>query len=64
MELVSRDDTIEALNECDDIKGYAYKSMHDKLMGVPTRAVIRECDGCFGASFNECTKCERLKETE
>ena len=64
MELVSRDDTIEALNESEEIKGLAYVDMHERLMGLPTRAVIRECDGCFGASFNECAKCERVKETE
>ena len=35
MIVVSRDDVIKALNECIDIKGYAYVSFHDAIMELP-----------------------------
>lgn len=35
-DLIKRQDAIDALNECEDIKGYAYTSMHDALMEIPS----------------------------
>ncbi len=35
-DLIKRQDVIEALNECEDIKGFAYKSLHDAIMEIPT----------------------------
>lgn len=35
-DLIKRDDVIEALNECIDIKGHAYKELHDAIMEIPT----------------------------
>lgn len=34
-DLIKRDDVIEALNECIDIKGFAYASLHDAIMEIP-----------------------------
>ena len=34
-DLIRRDDVIEALNECEDIKGFAYTAMHDAIMEIP-----------------------------
>lgn len=34
-DLIKREDVIEALNECIDIKGYAYVSLHDAIMEIP-----------------------------
>ena len=34
-DLIKRQDAIDALNECTDIKGYAYTSLHDALMEIP-----------------------------
>ena len=39
-DLIKREDAIDALNECEDIKGYAYTSMHDALMEIPSARVI------------------------
>lgn len=41
-DLIRRDDVIEALNECEDIKGYAYKSMHDAIMEIPSASESEE----------------------
>lgn len=35
-ELIKRSDAIDALNECEDIKGYSYRQMHDALMEIPS----------------------------
>ena len=35
-DLIKREDAINALNECIDIKGYAYTSIHDAIMEIPT----------------------------
>lgn len=35
-DLIKRTDAIDALNECEDIKGYAYTSLHDALMEIPS----------------------------
>ena len=34
-DLIKREDAIEALNKCDDIKGFAYTSLHDAIMEIP-----------------------------
>ena len=33
-DLIKREDAINALNECEDIKGYAYTQMHEALMEI------------------------------
>ena len=35
-DLIKRQDAIDALNECEDIKGYAYTQMHDAIMEIPS----------------------------
>lgn len=35
-EVIKRSDAIDALNECEDIKGYAYTQMHDAIMEIPS----------------------------
>lgn len=41
-DLIKREDAIEALNNCEDIKGFAYKSLHDAIMEIPTERVADE----------------------
>ena len=35
-DLIKREDAIEALNQCEDIKGFAYRQMHDAIMDIPS----------------------------
>lgn len=35
-DLIKRQDAIDALNECEDIKGHSYTQMHDALMEIPS----------------------------
>lgn len=63
-DLIYRDEAIEALNLTTDIKGNAYRELHDRLIGLATVAVKRKCTGCMGAAFNDCPTCEPVKETE
>ena len=64
MKLYDMDDIMEALNSTPDIKGIGYQEFHDKLMALRPAAVIRDCDGCMGASFGDCETCEKIKETK
>lgn len=41
-DLIKREDAINALNECVDIKGFAYTSMHDAIMEIPTAGEVNE----------------------
>lgn len=41
-DLIERDDAIQALNDCIDIKGYAYTFLHDSLMKIPSVENIPE----------------------
>ena len=41
-DLIRREDAIEALNECTDIKGFAYTSLHDAIMEIPTASESEE----------------------
>lgn len=60
MILIDRDDVQKMLNETDELSAYAFKILDEKLAEIPTRAVFRECDGCFGASMGDCTNCRRF----
>ena len=35
-DLIKREDVINALNECVDVRGYAYTSLHDAIMEIPS----------------------------
>ena len=41
-DFIKREDVIQALNDCIDIKGYAYSSLHDAIMEIPSVEVIPE----------------------
>ena len=41
-DLIKREDVIQALNDCVDIKGYAYSSLHDAIMEIPKAEAIPE----------------------
>lgn len=66
MNLYKLDDIMDALNSTPDIKGIAYKEFHDKLMALKPAAVIRDCNGCMGPSYNprDCESCEKVKVAE
>lgn len=34
-DLIKREDVLQALDECIDIKGFAYVSLHDAIMEIP-----------------------------
>ena len=41
-DFIKREDVIQALNDCIDIKGYAYSSLHNAIMEIPSVEVIPE----------------------
>ena len=41
-DLIRREDAIEALNECEDIKGFAYTQMHEAIMNIPKAGQTNE----------------------
>lgn len=45
MVMIKRQDAIDALNECEEIKGHAYTSMHDALMEIPSIDIV-SCQDC------------------
>ena len=59
MKLYREDDIMDALNSVPDIKGQAYVELEEKLQELEPAAVIRECYGCMGASYNpkDCAGC-------
>lgn len=63
MILISKKDVQDMLNETDELSAYAFKILDEKLQKIPTRAVYRECDGCFGASMGDCSGCRRFAIT-
>ena len=59
--LVDIDDVLQALVDCDAIKGSAYVSLENMLKDLPVKAIVRECDGCMGGANNDCVNCEKVK---
>ena len=59
--LIAREDVEEMLKNTDELDAYAFKILDEKLSSIPVRAVIRDCNGCMGASFGDCADCERFK---
>ena len=59
MKLYKMEDIMDALDSTEEIRGYAYTALQDKLNELEPAAVIRECDGCMGASYNykDCEEC-------
>ena len=47
--LVDLDDVLQALVDCESVKGYAYVSLENMIKDLPVRAVIYDC---------ECGKCK------
>lgn len=60
MELISKEDAVQALIDCGEITGAAFKAADEAIYARKPRMVIRDCDGCFGASFNDCADCEQM----
>lgn len=59
--LIAREDVEEILKSTEELDAYAFKILDEKLSEVPVRAVIRDCNGCMGASFGDCKDCEHFK---
>lgn len=59
--LVDIEDVLQALVDCDAIKGTAYVSLESMLSDLPIRAIIRECDGCMGGVNDDCKTCEKVQ---
>lgn len=49
----------QILIDTPELSGYAFKIIDEKIQALPV-ITIRECDGCFGASFGDCATCERI----
>ena len=49
-DLIRREAVIDALNDCIDIKGYAYKELHDAIMEIPTERIANETDNRINGS--------------
>lgn len=64
MELKAKDDVLQVIDDCEHISGFAHKMLTEAIEALPTRGVIRDCNRCFGASFNDCDKCEKYKVAE
>ena len=63
-ELILREEVEELLIDTSELTGYQFKILDEKLSNLKTRAILRDCDGCFGESFGDCDGCERIKVTE
>lgn len=59
--LVDLDDVLQALVDCDSVKGSAYVSLENILKDLPVKAILRECEGCMGASMGDCAKCDKVQ---
>lgn len=57
MILISVEELNELLNEIPEIHGYARGILDDGIASLPVRGVIKDCNGCMGASFNACADC-------
>lgn len=60
-ELISKQDAIDILNAAEDVKGYGYSQVHNGIIEHKPRAIIRDCNGCFGASFNDCETRDKVQ---
>ena len=60
MILIDKEDVQNMLVETEDIPAYIFKQLDEKLDKIQPKAVIRDCDGCIGGSFNDCPKCEKF----
>lgn len=63
MELIAKEDAVQALIDCGEVTGSAFRAADEAINILKPRAVIRDCDGCFGASFNDCSKCDKFAIT-
>lgn len=63
-ELIFREEVIDVLVNTPELSGYTFRTLDERISNLKTRAVIRDCDGCFGASSGDCSGCERIKVTE
>lgn len=59
MELIDREAVLEIIDEITEIRGTTYIEIVYRITNLPTKAVIRDCDGCVGASFGDCADCEK-----
>lgn len=49
-DLIKRQSVIDALNECIDIKGHAYTSLHDAIMEIPSERIANETNNRINGS--------------
>lgn len=66
MKLYKEEDIMDAINSVPDIKGIAYIELEEALQNLKPAAVIRDCNGCMGPSYNPrgCEECEKIIITE
>lgn len=47
-----------------EIEGKALRIALDTIKELEPTAVIRDCNGCMGATFGDCADCEKIKINE
>lgn len=47
-----------------EIDGKALRIALDVIRDLEPAAVIRDCNGCMGATFGDCADCEKIKINE
>ena len=57
---VDKNKVEEILRDTPELPGYAFKILDEKLQALPV-TVIRDCNGCFGASFGDCENCKEIR---
>lgn len=62
MKLYDEDRLQEALTEV--LRGQELRDALDAISELEPTAVVRDCNGCMGASFVDCEMCEKVKFNE
>lgn len=63
-DVIKRSNALQALVDCDYIKGYAYTQMEEALMAIPAENKepaghpLKDCTWCMGAAFGDCEDCK------
>lgn len=60
MVLIAEEDVYAILDNTPELSPYVYDILNKKLLQVEQRATYRECDGSFGYSMGDCSRCRRF----
>lgn len=57
---IDKTEVEKILIDTPELPGYVFKILDEKIQALPI-TVIRDCTGCFGASFGDCGNCEKIR---